>query len=99
MAEGRSSIHLRGRVGQGPGGIRAQYLAGGGTQDDGSIAYSFWAKSDVLIKMSAQLERYSLPILGGRRQNAAFAIQTTYSPKWESVKKSGGRDGPSRLER
>jgi hypothetical protein len=62
--------------------IGPAFLAGGGTQDDGSVAYSFWAKSDVLIKMSAQLERYSLPILGGRRQNAAFAIQTTYSPKW-----------------
>jgi hypothetical protein len=62
--------------------IGPAFLAGGGTQSDASMAYSFSARSDVLIRASAQLERYSLPILGGRKRDAAIAIQTTWSPKW-----------------
>lgn len=62
--------------------IGASFLASGGTQDDGSVSYAFSVKSDVLIKVSAQFERYLLPVLGGRGNDVAISIQTTYSPKW-----------------
>ena len=62
--------------------IGPSFLAGGGTQDDAFIAYSFRTGTDVLIKVSAQFERYLLPVVGWRRNDAAISIQTTYSPKW-----------------
>lgn len=65
--------------------IGSAFLAGGGTQNDESVAYSVSASADVLIKVSAQLERYSIPILGGVERGATFAIQTTWSPKWHGL--------------
>ena len=62
--------------------IGPAFLAGGGTQNDGSIVYSFPAGSAVRIDVSAQYERYLLPILGGRTHDTTVAVQSTWSPKW-----------------
>ena len=61
--------------------IGPAFLPGGGTQDDGSMNYSFRLRPDVRLSLAAQYERYYIPVLGGPRHDVLLSIQTTYQPK------------------
>jgi hypothetical protein len=58
------------------------FLPGGGTQDDGSVRGLIQVTPDWAMDISAQYERYFIPLLGGQRHDIVAAVQMTYTPRW-----------------
>jgi hypothetical protein len=74
----RSKIELAYRQNR----IGPAFLPGGGTQDDAQIAETFHTKPAWTIRVSAQWERYHVPVLGAPRHDLAASLELTYTPHW-----------------
>ncbi|MBZ5583821.1 MAG: capsule assembly Wzi family protein [Acidobacteriia bacterium] len=62
--------------------IGAAFLPGGGTQDDAGVRGILRAGPGWSISAFAQYERYSIPLLGGRKSDLAASVEIFYTPKW-----------------
>ncbi len=69
--------------------IGPAFLPGGGTQDDASAAATFNPRREVAVRVSAQYERYLIPLLGGIHRDVATTLELTYTPHWRPVQKRG----------
>ena len=64
-----------------------QFLPGGGTQTDISVAAQWAPRPEWLFNAQFQGERYDIPVLGGVRRNTLASLQVTYSPENWSLKR------------
>jgi hypothetical protein len=64
-----------------------QFLPGGGTQTDVSIAAEWAPRPEWLLNAQFQGERYNIPVLGGVRRDALASLQVTFSPENWSLKR------------
>jgi hypothetical protein len=71
--------------------IGPAFLPGGGTQDDASVAPTFHLRRDFDVRMSAQYERYRIPLLGGIHRDLATTLELTYEPHWRPFRNGGER--------
>jgi hypothetical protein len=69
--------------------IGPAFLPGGGTQDDASVAPTFRLRPDFSVRMSAQWERYRIPLLGGIHRDLAATLELNYEPHWRPFKNRG----------
>ena len=65
--------------------IGPAFLPGGGTQDDGGIRALLVVKPALTVGLSAQYERYRIPLLGGQRRDFLASFETTYTPHWRPL--------------
>jgi hypothetical protein len=64
-----------------------QFLPGGGTQTDVSVAGQFVYKQQWLIGAWLQGERYYVPILGGERRDITGSLQVAFTPRNWAIRK------------
>lgn len=69
--------------------IGPAFLPGGGTQDDASVAHTFHPKLDWTVRISAQWERYRIPLLGGIHRDLATTLELNYAPHWRPFQNRG----------
>jgi len=69
--------------------IGPAFLPGGGTQDDASAAGTISPTPEFAIRVSAQYERYRIPLLGGIHQGVATTLELTYTPHWRPFQRRG----------
>jgi hypothetical protein len=69
--------------------IGPAFLPGGGTQDDASAAATFNPRPEVAVRVSAQYERYRIPLLGGIHRDVATTLELTYTPHWRPIQNRG----------
>lgn len=58
----------------------AQFIAGGGTLTDVSLASEFWAKSNLQVGAGIQYENWTFPVLGAPRTPIVTSISVAYYP-------------------
>ena len=69
--------------------IGPAFLPGGGTQDDASAAVTFNPRPDFAVRVSAQYERYRIPLLGGVHRDLAATLELNYAPHWRPFQNHG----------
>jgi hypothetical protein len=65
--------------------IGPAFLAGGGTQEDGSVAFWFNAGPGLTARAAAQYERYRIPELGLPHSNIVLSLEIAYRPRWAFI--------------
>jgi hypothetical protein len=83
------SAHSKFEFGYRQNRIGPAFLPGGGTQDDASAAATFNPRPEVTVRVSAQYERYRIPLLGGIHRDVVTGMELTYTPHWRPVRKRG----------
>jgi len=69
--------------------IGPTFLPGGGTQDDASASPTFHPWPDWTVRMSAQWERYRIPLLGGIHRDLTAQLELDYTPHWRPFQNRG----------